>query len=115
MRSAKVIRLGECNCSSTGHHTVMGKVETDSGGIVGFHYLIDDDAIIGARGWDVKPYARYIMNAIREGIAQAIEGGSLKVFEYDRDRNKRYTDLRYHPDHWEAVTVERLRQWIKER
>lgn len=89
-------------------------MEIYSGGIIGFHYLIDDDAIIGAQGWPIAPYAKYIMQAIREGIAQALESGSLKVFEYDQDRNKRYTDLRYHPDDWPAVTVQRLRQWNSE-
>lgn len=79
-----------------------------------FHYLIDHDEIIGERGWPIKPHAKYIMYAIREGIAQALEDGTLKIFEYDRDRNKRYTDLRYHPDDWNQKAVLALRKWNAE-
>lgn len=51
--------------------------------------------------WHNKPftykgYPRYVQRSIAGQLKQMLDEGELSVYEYDRDGNRRYHDLRYH-------------------
>lgn len=48
-------------------------------------------------GWEDFPAApAYVTHAARESILKVLKDPETKFHEYDRDRNERYTNLRYH-------------------
>ena len=66
--------------------------------------------------WHNKPftykgYPQYVSRSIADQLKQMLDEGELSVYEYDRDGNRRYHDLRYHhPDHLAHVIDQNFQQ-----
>lgn len=56
--------------------------------------------------WDRAP--KYLVSEAQRLIAEMFRDGSAKFYEYDRDHNKRYDNLRYHDPEVVAWWAERL-------
>ena len=52
--------------------------------------------IKGRREWLLKEMPAYFENEVRRQIVARARGEGFKVYEHDRDGNKRFTDLRYY-------------------
>jgi hypothetical protein len=44
--------------------------------------------------WNGAP--AYFQNEVKAKLVELLKSGKVKFYEYDRDKNKRYEDLRYH-------------------
>lgn len=106
------IRVGpSVYVSSTSHYFARVRIETWQNGecverrsrdyCLGEHTL---EAVPGHYG-EVR-YPNYVIREINLQLLTKLESGELRFFEYDRDRNQRFENLRYHND-------DRL-EWLKE-
>ncbi len=60
-------------------------------------------------GWEDFPGApAYVTSAARESILSVLKDPETRFHEYDRDRNERYTNLRYHDDQMRRFQVRAL-------
>ena len=89
----------DVNCSSSGHHFFSAhfRVKGQRRRVL---YCLDGNTI-------PERLPKYVVQAIEDTIGY---GGPehFRVFEYDRDRNERYTDLRYHDAEYFAKRVRDL-------
>lgn len=91
----------EINVSSTSnyHVRVFYKVH-GAGGIFreGRDYWLENQWFLGKGKyldfWLTAP--AYLTAAVNRQLVEALRAGRIKFFEYDRDKNKRYDNLRYH-------------------
>ncbi len=89
-------------CSSTGHYQARVHVDRDG---KREHYEYDFDGTLlwkGKRDWRERACPKYLEAAILEKLRELYADGILRVYENDRDGNRRYDDLRYHvPEQFE--------------
>lgn len=87
--------LHEVYCSSTSDYTFRCVCNFGR-----FNYMPElayPAEIKGKNGlWIQWRAPKYVCQEVERQIAEMAETNQFKVYEYDRDRNKRYTDLRYH-------------------
>lgn len=90
----------EINVSSTGHFTA--RVMWTGGAR---WYALDDGFLSNSpnmHDWNSAP--KYLIDETKRQIANMIKDGTAKFFEYDRDKNRRYENLRYYdPEHAQWV------------
>lgn len=103
----------DINCSSSGHHSTDLYCSYRDKRCSGWDYDIDTDSIWGTRQPDIV-VPKYFRTAIRRELLTILKSGGYRVFEYDRDKNKRYTDLRYHEDGWAVHTIAWLERAVGE-
>lgn len=89
----------EIYCTSTGHY--FAKVWISDGATRDKRDIDLDGCRIM---WKDKPftyngYPKYITQAIADGLKEKWDNGELSVYEFDRDGNRRYQQLRYHDPH----------------
>lgn len=108
-RSAKVV--SECYCSSSFDHFMDVRWVTARGRRYERTYWVDGDELLGEDGFPIAPPSCVVMRLIRQAVIDEIESGEMRVYEYDRDHNKRYGDLRYHDEEWNGRIVQRLKEW----
>ena len=73
--------------------------------------------------WQQRPYwiegatlegmnrvPNYLYVQIERQLLKLLEDGNATFYEFDRDGNKRFTDLRYHDAEWSVRRIERLRR-----
>lgn len=92
---AKVI--DDINCSSSADHFVEIKL-LKRGVWHKYSYHFEGGELINDRTWDAQIPA-YARRMVDEAILADLKAGA-RVFEYDREGFKRYTDLRYHEPDW---------------
>lgn len=51
---------------------------------------------------------KYLANEVRKCLGELMQAGKVRYFEYDRDRNKRYADYRYHDADYALMLAQRL-------
>jgi hypothetical protein len=105
---AKVI--GDINCSSSADHFIDVKL-LKRGVWHKYAYYFEGGSFIGKRGWDIQ-IPGYARRMVDEAILADLKAGA-RVFEYDRDGNKRYDELRYHESDWVARRIAQLEAELK--
>lgn len=91
------------NCSSSFDYFVPVHF-SDNGKRKTLHFWINGDELLGKRGYRLE-IPVYFHDAIRRELLKTLNAG-VKVYEYDRDGNERYENLRYHePDN--------IQRWIE--
>lgn len=104
------------NISSSGHYFAeMSYTEVDRDGKIrrtwSRDYCVSDDIFLALSPYqDEWSAPKYVYEAVHSQLIDLHEKGKLKFFEYDRDKNKRYENLRYHePEHWQWL-VDHLKE-----
>lgn len=105
---AKVI--GDINCSSSADHFIDVKL-LKRGVWHKYAYHFEGGSFIGKRSWDIQIPA-YARRMVDEAILADLKAGA-RVFEYDRDGNKRYDELRYHEPGWIERRIAQLEAELK--
>ncbi len=99
----------EINCSSSGHHFQLVRFTHNGKRMSGWWFFESGCLEVYGQKEGRPPlsikFPAYFITSVKAGIRAALP--TAKVFEYDRDGNKRYNDLRYHPDDWIERTIER--------
>lgn len=83
-------------CSSTMHYAA--DVTITRNGRDGYYVYDFNGSLLQAskRGWREQPCPKYLQAAILEKLREIYIKGVVRVYEHDRDENRRYDDLRYH-------------------
>ena len=85
----------EINVSSSGHY--FGKMRyVHNGRRITLEVDLSNGVVMGKRNFDAIQLPQYVLRRVWELYLEAFEKGHNRYFEYDRDGNKRYDDLRYY-------------------
>lgn len=105
-RKYEVVKvIDEVYVSSSGHHffkVVIIEVATDRR-----RRALDTYSFGEAEPFDHR-YPKYVIEATERAALKLLKSGKVTFYEYDRDGEKRYTDLRYHDEHNTAWMIECL-------
>jgi hypothetical protein len=83
-------------CSSTMHYAADVTLERN-GKLAYYMYDFNGSLLrLGKRGYTERPCPKYLEAAILAKLRDAYIQGVVKVYEHDRDGNRRYDGLRYH-------------------
>ncbi len=99
----------EIYCSPDAQHSVIVSFIHD-GRLIRGHYWFEKDVLLSSFQSEGK-YAKtlkvpaYFVKVIRGAVFKQLS--TAQVYEYDNQRKRVYTDLRYHPDDWIQRTIER--------
>lgn len=100
--------LHDVYCTSSYNH--YGAVVISGGGTTRRReYDFDGAGILRADGYGrFKGYPAYVYREAAQKFAEAHAQGKLRVYEYNRDEQKRYENLRYHDPDWFADKIKRM-------
>jgi len=106
---SKIKVSGDVYCSSSGHHFIsvyynVGERRWSR------RYCIDNDDMLTLVGMYLKAFPAYFMREIYRQLIDRLP--TCRVYEFDRDGEKRYDELRYHPDDWTEKTLVWLRKQL---
>lgn len=96
MPKYEVVVANNINCSSTGHYYVL--VTIDGGDKRDARYFDIQEFFLMHKN-DYLPYhgyPQYVYWSIAYQLKTQLDSGTLKVYEYNQDKRRRYKDLRYH-------------------
>jgi len=97
----------EIYCSSSGHHWMMIHFSHNNKSQTGEWFFENESLDVYSKRYAMPPlqikFPAYFIAEVKATILAKLP--TARVFEYDRDMNKRYTDLRYHPDDWIEVQI----------
>ena len=91
--------LTSINCSSTGHYYAKAVIASDGKLDVRDVDMNDFRIMHHLKPFTYKGYPQYVLTAIADQLKRLYDDGDISVFEYDRDKNKRSLNLRYHEPH----------------
>jgi hypothetical protein len=95
----------QVNVSSSGHYSFDVSF-AESGRRKSYLWFVGDTYLIrkSVTGVPTRNVPQYVLTALEREARRHFLNGDLKVYEYDRDGIKRYTDLRYHdPERFAAM------------
>ena len=111
MRFTDVSVSSYINCSSSFDHFVPVHFK-DNGKRKTLDYWITGDELLGARGMGIEiPY--YFRQTIHHELLKTLKAG-VTVYEYDRDGEKRFENLRYHEPDCVTRWIEALESHFKD-
>lgn len=97
-------------CSSSFDHFI-GVTYHENGMWRSRDFYIEGCALMGKRSYDLE-IPQYFEDEILRGLLAALKQG-VTVYEYDRDGNKRYENLRYHDDEWVQRRIESIERYFE--
>lgn len=102
----------QVNVSSTGHYSFFAYV---SDGRRRAKRMIEPNGEIWAlaprMGYIKAPV--YVKRDLQGQLLAALESGAMRFYEYDRDENPRYSNLRYYDERDIACLIRRLKEWAQ--
>jgi hypothetical protein len=108
-RKYKVVRVGnDIYCSSSCDHWCGVTYTVNEVRCYG-NFWFEGNCLESHTGIELCHLPRYFDRAVRAAVLTMLETNP-RVHEYDRDGNKRYDDMRYHPDGWVQSRIELMRQ-----
>lgn len=108
------IVLSEIYCSSSYDHYI-DVLYYHNGKRYVRDFDIDGGVLIAEHGGSLLRLPAYFEAAIQAAVLERLKSGNYRVYEYDRDHNKRHTGLRYHEPEWAAHTIARLEREVGNR
>lgn len=97
----------EIYCSSSSDHFIAVSFTRSNRFRQQRNFWIDGGTIDGARD-PVVNAPKYLITIIERHLLTLLLSGKFKVYEYTRDGDKRYDDLRYHDAEWFGHVIARL-------